>query len=194
MEQLNQHIFLLINSHTLFVASWFDHVAVFLAEWLVWLLPALLVLLWFRGDFQIKKAAMGAGLSAAIALVAGGLIGWFWPHPRPFMLSMGHLLISHAPDASLPSDHLTLWWGIAIGLAYSPRLRHIGLLLALAGLAPAWARIYVGVHFPLDMVAALLVSLGAAHLLHAVGQPLVAKSSLALVQVQRLLAKRYVSR
>lgn len=192
MEQLNQQLFLLLNSGAGHPGGWRSHLAVFLAEWLVWALPALLLHLWFKGDFKVKKAAVGAGLSAVLALSAGGIIGWLHPHPRPFALGLGHLLVSHAPDASLPSDHLTLWWGIALGLACSPHWRKIGLLLTLAGLVPAWARIYVGVHFPLDMVAAFLVSLGASQAIRLYGRTGVARATLAGMHVQRLLLKRHV--
>ncbi|WDZ95811.1 undecaprenyl-diphosphatase [Herbaspirillum sp. WKF16] len=191
MELLNFRIFLLLNSSAIYTSSWREHLAVFTAEWLVWALPPMLVYLWLRGDFKLKKAAVGAALSAAIALCVGGLLGWLWPHPRPFMLGMGHLLINHAADASLPSDHLTLWWGIALGLAHSAPTKRIGLLLTATGLAPAWARVFVGVHFPADMLAAFIVALGSAHVVSAYGRPMVTKATVAGVQLQRALLRRY---
>ena len=39
-----------------------------------------------------------------------------------------------------------------------------GLALALSGLPVAWARIYLGVHFPLDMVGSVLVAVLSARL------------------------------
>jgi len=193
MEQLNQHIFLFLNSRSMFVRSGTDHLAVFLADWLIWVIPALLAAMWFMGDVRRKQVAVRAGLTAALALGIGALIGWLWPHPRPFMIAMGHMLVLHAPDASLPSDHLTLWWSIALALAYAPGLKRAGLLLGLAGLVLAWARIYIGVHFPFDMVAAFLVALVSAQVVHTVGQPLIGKITLVGMQLQDILTGHRLS-
>ena len=46
----------------------------------------------------------------------------------------------------------------ALAFLLRPRLRALGVpLLALAA-ATGWARIYVGVHFPLDIIAGLLLA------------------------------------
>lgn len=74
------------------------------------------------------------------------------------MIGLGHTLITHAADSSFPSDHLTLLWAVAFSflMHLSPYLG--GIALALLGLPVAWARIYLGVNFPLDMVGAALVA------------------------------------
>lgn len=60
--------------------------------------------------------------------------------------------------SSFPSDHLTLWWAVAFGLLAQAQLRSAAILMAVSGIAIAWARIYLGVHFPLDMVGAAIVA------------------------------------
>ena len=42
--------------------------------------------------------------------------------------------------------------------------RTTGSVMALTGIAMAWARIYVGVHFPLDMLGAFVVAMAGAWL------------------------------
>lgn len=191
MELLNQKIFLLLNCSNVCSGTWRDHLAIFTAEWLVWALPLLLTYMWLSGNFKMKRAAVFAASSALVALGIGGVIGWLWPQPRPFTLPLGHLLINHTADASLPSDHLTLWWGITLGLAYSPPTRRIGLILAVVGLAPAWARIFVGVHFPADMLAAFVVSLGSAHIVSTYGRTLMTKAAVMGIKAQRAVVRRY---
>jgi undecaprenyl-diphosphatase len=106
--------------------------------------------------------------------------------PRPFIGHTVHLLIAHAADASFPSDHAA--WSFAVvgmvlfavlplalttlrkragvthGSTFAP-LRVPGLLL-LASLALACAigvaRIYVGVHYPGDILGGALDGLVAA--------------------------------
>lgn len=73
------------------------------------------------------------------------------------MIGLGHTLIPHAADSSFPSDHLTLLWAVAFSFLMHSSSRVAGLALALLGLPVAWARIYLGVHFPLDMVGAAMV-------------------------------------
>ncbi len=85
--------------------------------------------------------------------------GTLWFHPRPFMIPLGHTWISHPADNSFPSDHGTVMFSAAFALL-SLRLRAPGLLMLLAALPVAWSRIYLGVHFPLDMVGAALVAVG----------------------------------
>ena len=98
-------------------------------------------------------------LAIALAgLLINQAIGLFWQTPRPFVLGIGHTLIPHTPDSSFPSDHLTVMWSVAFSFLMHQRPRFAGVLLALLGLPMAWARIYLGVHFPLDMAGAALVS------------------------------------
>ncbi len=47
---------------------------------------------------------------------------------------------------------------IAFSLMAQARLRFPATLMAVSGIVIAWARIYLGVHFPLDMVGAAVVA------------------------------------
>ena len=157
MEELNRSLFLLLNApaHPAALAVFF---ARFFAQYAVALVPLTLVWGWLRGSEPTRKILLEAALCAITALLLNQVIGSLWPHPRPFMIGLGHTLISHAPDSSFPSDHLTLLWSVAFSLLAHAALRRWGLALALLGLPMAWARIYLGVHFPLDMLGAALVS------------------------------------
>ena len=66
--------------------------------------------------------------------------------------------VERGPVHSFPSDHLTLLWAVAFSFLMHRSPRLAGIALALLGLPVAWARIYLGVHFPLDMVGAALVA------------------------------------
>ncbi|QSI31099.1 phosphatase PAP2 family protein [Variovorax sp. RKNM96] len=80
--------------------------------------------------------------------------------PRPFVLGLAPAYIAHSGRGSLPSTHAAVMFMVAFAFMLRPSLRKLGLpLLALAAIT-GWARVYVGVHFPLDIVAGLV--LGAA--------------------------------
>ncbi|NCT85375.1 MAG: undecaprenyl-diphosphatase [Comamonadaceae bacterium] len=154
MQALNHALFLWFNAPEQ-PPSWAVALAVLLAEHLIWALPLLLVTGWLLGREHIRQAMLAAALAAGLGLLLNQPIGLAWANPRPFVIGLGHTLIPHAADPSFPSDHLTLWWATAFGLLLQPGLRGWGAALALLGLPIAWARVYLGVHYPLDMAGAL---------------------------------------
>ncbi|MDR3428255.1 undecaprenyl-diphosphatase [Silvimonas sp.] len=157
MEELNQALFLWMNAPA-HPSAGTVLCATVLADYLIWLVPLLLVICWLCGNASTRCFATEAATAGLLALGLNQLIGLVWQHPRPFMIGVGHTLIQHVADSSFPSDHLTLLWAVAFSLALHPHLRRIGVALALTGLPVAWARIYLGVHFPLDMLGAAIVA------------------------------------
>jgi len=158
MQSFNHQWFFLINTPAAHGDLYLSALAVFLADWLIWIMPLTLICGWLLCDHNGRPEMVRAALAGICALMFSAVIGYLWPQPRPFMLGLGRQLIAHSADASLPSDHLSLWWSVALSLACATRYRAIGLLFTCVGIAVAWARIYAGVHFPLDMLAALLVA------------------------------------
>lgn len=158
MESLNQTIFLFLNAPAQ-VDPFALGVSTFLAEGVIWLVPAGLLMGWLLSDDTTRRAMIEATLASVAALLLAQLIGIVWEHPRPFMIAMGHTHLVHAADSSFPSDHLTLWWTVSFSLMTHRWLRAIGLTLSVFGIGIAWARIYLGVHFPLDMVGAAALAL-----------------------------------
>ena len=153
MQELNDSLFLLINAPA-HPSALMLLIAKLFAQQVIWLVPIGLMLGWFRGGERTRMLMLEATAAGLAGLLMNQLIGLFWQHPRPFMIGLGHTFLSHAPDSSFPSDHLTLLWSVAVSFLMHQRFRAAGALLALLGLPMAWARIYLGVHFPLDMLGA----------------------------------------
>ncbi len=129
------------------------------AEYLVYLAALLAVCLWVRGSGEQRGALVSVGVGLLASLAISSIIGLLWYHPRPFAIGVGYTFLAHSPDSSFPSDHVTFLWTFGVGLLATHARRGWGLMLILAGLNTAWARIYVGVHFPLDMVGSLMVAI-----------------------------------
>ena len=157
MQSLNHALFLILNApeHPSIAALL---VATILAQYAILLIPLVLVIGWLRGARESRIGMLQAATAGILGLLIVQLICLAWPMPRPFMIGLGHQFLAHAADSSFPSDHLTLWWSVAFSLMLQVRFRTTGTLLAIAGLPVAWSRIYLGVHFPLDMVGALTVA------------------------------------
>ncbi len=157
MESINTTLFLMLNAHALPSPPVLG-LAIFLAQYLILGVPITLVAAWLRADEPQRRALVGAAVAGAVGLVMNQAIGWVWQHPRPFVMGIGHTYLSHAPDSSFPSDHLTLIWSVAFALVLEQRTRVVGVCTALLGLFVAWARIFLGVHYPMDMVGAAVVA------------------------------------
>jgi len=97
---------------------------------------------------------------ARIALAANFTIAALWYHPRPFELGIGNQLIAHAAETSFPSDHATILFAVAFSLLAFGAARLWAWLALVAAVAVAWARVWLGIHWPLDMLGSMGVALG----------------------------------
>ncbi|MED4204933.1 undecaprenyl-diphosphatase [Neobacillus mesonae] len=116
-----------------------------------------LLLIWFFGKDQYKKTVVYAAITGAFALLINFIIGHMYFEPRPFVSHKVNLLVDHAADASFPSDHTTGAFALALAVLFVHRKIGIGMLLFafLTGLS----RIYVGHHYPFDILGSIIVSL-----------------------------------
>lgn len=163
MEHWNQTLFLLLNAAP-GTSGVVVEAARLLADGLIWIVPMGMIFGWLRGSAATRQALVAATVSGLAGLLINQLIGLVWYHPRPIEAGIGQTLMAHAQDSSFPSDHLTLIWAVAFSLLLHEQPRVAGWVLALLGLPVAWGRIYLGVHFPLDMLGAALVAFGSAWL------------------------------
>lgn len=157
MEYINNNLFLLINgtdpsSTALFIGK-------VLAKYVVYIFPLYLFLSWFRSDTSGREALIQATITATVAIFISWFIAKFYFHPRPFVTGIGNQFLDHKPTASFPSNHLSFIWAICAGLYIYKVKRTAAIILAIIGLPVAWARIFMGVHYPFDMLGAFVNAL-----------------------------------
>jgi len=164
---MNEKLFLIVNSlagqnHFL------DLLAISLAKGMPYFFILVEVYLYFVA--KKKKEAIFAFYSVVISLGISFLISLFYTHNRPFMDNLGTILIHHKPDTSFPSDHTTFLFAIAWSFMLF-RVRFWSLFLILAFLGGI-TRVYVGVHYPFDILGGIFIGLVGASIIYIFRQKL----------------------
>ena len=109
-----------------------------------------------RGSARGVAASVWGVLAALLALFLNQPISHLVGERRPFVtLPNVLLLVPHGTDFGFASDHSIIAGAVAAGLLIA--YRRWGLAAALCAVLIAFSRTYIGVHFPQDVVAGLLL-------------------------------------
>ncbi|WP_034170043.1 phosphatase PAP2 family protein [Acinetobacter sp. YZS-X1-1] len=157
LDQLNLYLFHLLNVHDQ-ASIWMINYASLIAHDLVYVFLLIFAIAWLRGSHEVKTGIIKAAIFTAITLSISEVLSTVLNTPRPFVMEVGRTLIEHAPTGSFPSNHMSIFSGIAFAYYFSAQ-RDLGRILLWTAWLVAWSRVYVGVHFPIDMVGAFLIAL-----------------------------------
>ncbi len=171
IEQINIDLFSAINRIAGEITL-IDSTAIIVAEYSPYFFIAVLFYLWFSSRIDGKYSALVAGYSTVAGVLINRFITLFYFHPRPFMQNIGTTLVHYVPESSFPSDHTTFMLSIAVMLLFIRSTRSIGWLLFLLGLLSGGSRVFCGVHFPVDIIGSVLVSLIASSMVWALRKKL----------------------
>ena len=156
LSELNLSLFSWINASPE-ASNTSIHFAIFIANDLLYCMILLSAWFWLRGNYDTKKQILKAFIFTSIAILISQCISHVYYHPRPFVMEVGRTLIYHAPNGSFPSDHMLIFSSIAFSYLFSAQ-RKLGISLLVMAWLVAWSRVYLGVHFPLDMLGAFLLA------------------------------------
>lgn len=135
-----------------------DAIMIFATNYAVPVFAVVLLLMWFFGKEYMKKTVVYSALSGVLGILINVLISKIYFEPRPFVTHDDlNVLVDHARDASFPSDHTT--GAIALAFAIALRNKRIGIVMMVFALITGFSRMYVGNHYPGDVVVGIVIGL-----------------------------------
>jgi undecaprenyl-diphosphatase len=104
-----------------------------------------------------RRAAVAAAASLALALLVTHLLAGVVDRPRPFVAHPGtiHAFLAHAADPGFPSEHSAAAFAIATAVAL--RVRSWGAILIVLAAVLAAGRVFLGVHYPSDVLVGAII-------------------------------------
>lgn len=155
---MNMELFRLINNlankNTVL-----DKIMVFFSKDVPYIFIAVAVITFILGmtkrDIYSRKVVVSTFFITVINLTLNFIIGNMYYVNRPFVHNKVNLLFPHVQDASFPSDHAAGTMSIALGLAKYNKL--LGRVLTVLSLIVGFSRVYVGHHYPMDVIGAYIM-------------------------------------
>src|SRR3989344_5011548 len=139
--------------------GWLDSLMVFCAEYLMYMM-ILVVLVYAIWNYKLWRnmvfVAIGSALVARFGVTT--LIRHFYYHARPYwVLENVNLLLARETVSSFPSCHTIFVFALATGMyQYNKKAgRWFYLLASLVG----FSRIFVGVHWPYDIIVGAVLGI-----------------------------------
>lgn len=136
----------------------FDSLAIFCAEYLGYVLIAIILVFLLKNYKKYLEIAIKGILAALLSrFVFTELIRFFWKRPRPFIENHVNLLINKATESSFPSGHAAFYFALStVVYFYNKKL---GILFFLASILISIFRVFVGVHWPSDVLVGALIGI-----------------------------------
>ena len=148
--------------------AWLDDLGKFAATRMQLIIVGTLVACWLLatgvGLWRERRIPRGlvtvvlvAGIALALGLLADQIIGHAWSRDRPYAAHVNATLLEPpSSDPSFPSDHATAALALTFGVA--AELPLVAALLLVEALLMSTGRVFVGLHYPGDILGSLGVA------------------------------------
>ena len=143
-----------------FAETWAYILGVIAIFWLVKRLVNMKKSAAIPSDFR-RQARDFVGLIASSIVLSRGIITqgirFFYHRPRPFLAHDIVALINHSDSGSFPSGHMALFFALSAAIyCYN---RKLGWFFLVGSAVMGVARIFCGVHYPLDIIGGAVIGI-----------------------------------
>jgi undecaprenyl-diphosphatase len=138
-----------------------DLTAIFFADYSGYVLVLIVIFLIFSSK-KWKENIYNLAFVSLILLLSRGIftetIRFFFFRIRPFVqLGFEPLISQSASEASMPSGHMTFFFGLSFALYYLGKKGWSYIFMAVS-LLIGISRVFVGIHWPLDILAGIIIA------------------------------------
>ena len=137
--------------------AWLDYSAMFVAEYSEHILvAAFLIILAVNFKKYWKPLVLSLSAAGVSRFIVGTSIRFLWFRPRPFAAMHVNQLVYHDPlEGSFPSGHALFYFALSYVIyAYNKKL---GTAFYIFSLLIVFSRVYVGIHWPADILAGAII-------------------------------------
>ncbi|MBN1526725.1 MAG: phosphatase PAP2 family protein [Candidatus Omnitrophica bacterium] len=148
-------LFYLLNSG--FINPFFDLIMPFVSALATGEFLALVGMVLFvsrKKEYKTAGLLLLAGLTLSYNIVF--ILKYLIARPRPYMFLAGVHLLAESDGPSLPSAHTVMAFMAATVIAPAVK-RYVAVIVFILAAIAGFSRIYLGVHFPLDVLAGAVI-------------------------------------
>ncbi len=155
---IDLYIFNLINGLA-FKWYWLDFFGFVIAKYSEYILVLVLALFLAINFKKYWRMILEAVIAAAFTrFVLAEIIRWLWFRPRPFVANSVNLLVDYnAKEASFPSGHASFYFALSMIVYFYNK--KIGIIFYIASLIIVLDRVFVGIHWPSDILAGAIIGI-----------------------------------
>jgi undecaprenyl-diphosphatase len=157
----------------------FDFIGIFCAKYLIFIIAGMIFGWWI----ELHKTKISSGwpilgkkkwlafgnlsLSVLFALLLNYILGFIKFRERPFVNLNASRLVNPMSEKSFPSDHTAVVFAASMAVFFYDK--KFGSVLLFLSLLVGFGRIYVGVHYPFDILGGILVGIFSAFFMRFLG-------------------------
>lgn len=141
-------------------SMFFDKVMIFSSKYITYIYGVILffylIYSVIKNNSKLKQMSISTLILLLINLLISYIIGKIYFVPRPFVNNNVNLLYPHKLTSSFPSSHAIGVMSIALGI--NNKIKKFGFILILVSIIVGISRVYVGHHYPSDVIAGFIIA------------------------------------
>lgn len=150
----------------------FDFIIKVIAVYTVYIIPVIMLYLWFAHSDKIKILLLNLCFNIIIIWqVIAHFLGKALNRPRPFESTGVKEVMFHRPDYSFPSDH-ALFFAIITAFLYVNGYKKLGNIFLIITILVSVFRVIAGFHWPFDVIAGWAMGFIFVYLFHFLKNPI----------------------